>query len=89
PAKRKDADTSLFARIAPSLALDAFLFLPVNPSYTSTLLKTENRKQKNQSAKSSALWQGGKGRIPGSIHQYVTRNPECGQHRHRVEDDAD
>ncbi|HFP7858826.1 TPA: hypothetical protein ACHDW3_003931, partial [Morganella morganii] len=39
-----DADTSLFARIAPSMALDAFLFLPVNPSYTSTLLKTENRK---------------------------------------------
>ena len=31
-------------RFAPSLALDAFLFLPVNPSYTSTLLKTENKK---------------------------------------------
>ncbi|EOZ4994305.1 hypothetical protein ACQRUN_003569, partial [Morganella morganii] len=74
PAKRKDADTSLFARIAPSLALDASLFLPVNPSCTSTLLKTENRKQKtenrkqkNQSAKSSGLWQGGEVRIsPGA-----------------------
>ncbi|QXO45543.1 hypothetical protein JC862_14510 [Morganella morganii] len=53
--------------------------------------KTKNKKihKKNQSAKSSALWQGGKGRIPGNIHQYVTRNSECSQHSHRAEDDAD
>ena len=53
--------------------------------------KQKNNKiqKRNQSAKSSALWQGGKGRIPGSIHQYVTRNSECSQHSHRVEDDAD
>ncbi|HIH4370890.1 TPA: hypothetical protein ACYR80_003909, partial [Morganella morganii] len=55
PAKRKDADTSLFARIAPSLALDASLFLPVNPSCTSTLLKTENRKQKTENRKINLL----------------------------------
>ena len=34
------------------------------------------------------LWQGGKGRNPGSIHQYVTRISECGQRSHRLKDEA-